>query len=137
VPYDGNPCSPEERICANPPQEWAGQPPPIGGQVNIQFVAYQYPFGILDFDYLTGTTDLHLATVSFEIIDAGVSNGVFGGEGSFVSVFGGVGGPDRIDITDQVSVTGSASMGWVPEPGTALLVGVGLAGLGAVSRRRV
>jgi hypothetical protein len=133
-PFDGVYCTAGDPICATPPGEWVGNLPPIGGQVNIDFISSTFPTGLSGaVDTLgSGTTVAQLARVSFELIGPGTSAGVFGfgNGGNVVGLTGGT------DVTDQVAVSGDVTMSVIPEPTTALLVGLGLVGLGVAGRRR-
>ena len=125
VPFDGNYCTPGDPLCSNAPGEWAGILPAIGGQVNIDFIANTFP------GTTTGDHSELLAIVSFEMIGAGSSNGAFSFDngGNVFSVTG-------TDVAGSVNLTGDAAITVIPEPTTALLVGLGLVGLGVAGRRR-
>ena len=130
-PFDGNVCTGADPLCSNAPGEWVGTLPAIGGQVNVDFVSSTFPTGLsgaLD----NGSTVVQLATVSFELIGFGTSAGAFGfgNGGNVVGLTGGT------DVTDQVATSGAPTMSVIPEPTTALLVGLGLVGLGVAGRRR-
>ena len=139
-PTDGIACATPGDLpsyqCGTAPGEWVGTLPQIGGQVNIDFISSTFPTGLAGaVDTVgTGTTVTQLATVSFELIGAGgsVSAGAFGfgNGGNVVGLTGGT------DVTDQVAVSGDVTMSVIPEPTTALLVGLGLVGLGVAGRRR-
>jgi len=118
---------------ADPPAVWTGTPPPIGGQVNVEFTEFSGQ----------GTeataTHLWLATLTFQDVVGAceddacgyVSNGEwgFGHEGNAFIVNG-------VDVAGtEAFAVGSAWIGVIPEPNTALLVGLGLAGLGWAARR--
>jgi hypothetical protein len=81
-------------------------------------------------------TNVYLSTVFFEAIGAGNSGIDFGfvaASNSFV-ISDGLGG--LTDITASVATQGSTSINIVPEPTTALLIGLGLMGLGVAGRNR-
>jgi hypothetical protein len=71
-----------------------------------------------------------LATLTFQVIGAGFSS---------ISPLLIVGSDEitvaRLSVTGSVTVVPGPTVGWVPEPGTGLLVGLGLAGLGITRRR--
>jgi len=112
---------------ADPPGTWPA--PPAGlAQINVDFIE-------VNLNETSGTaTNQYLATLSFEAIAPGVSamNWSFDNGGNIFNV-------SNVDISDSVSMvntgpyvfTGSA----IPEPTTALLVGLGLIGFGARARR--
>ncbi len=112
---------------ADPPGTWPA--PPAGlAQINVDFIE-------VNLNESNGTaTNQYMATLSFEAAAPGVSNmnWSFDNGGNIFNV-------GNVDISDSVSMvntgpfvfTGSA----IPEPTTALLVGLGLIGLGARARR--
>jgi len=109
----------------NPPVEWAGNLPAIGGQVNLDF-------GEANLGQTTATaTAQFLGTISFVAVNPGTSAGAFGfGNGG--NTFNANGG----EIKGSVGVVGAPTITVIPEPTTALLVGLGLVGLGVAGRRR-
>jgi hypothetical protein len=127
VPFDSNVCSPGNELCSNAPLLWTGNQPAIGKQLNIDFIEHNLG------NTKATATALLLSHVSFELTGVGTSAGEwgFGYGGNVFSIAG-----TDISGTPQVSANGDATMSVVPEPTTALLVGLGLVGLGVAGRRR-
>ena len=113
---------------ADPPALWPAPPPGLA-QVNVDFIE-------VNLNETAGTaTNLYLATLTFEAIGGGLStmNWSFDNGGNIFNVSG-------VDVSGSVSMPNTGSTVFVggppiPEPTTALLVGLGLAGL-AIRRRR-
>ena len=104
---------------ADPPNPWSGTLPPIGGQINVEF--YESNLG----QTVATATHLYLATLSFEVTGVGFEGGSWSFDqlGNTFTAYG-------VDVSDEVSWV------FVPEPTTALLLGLGFAGLGVSARRR-
>ena len=131
----GNTCSLADPLCANPAKLWTGNQPPVGAQVNVSFKE-------TNLNPTTATaTNLLMARLTFEAVGFGTSAGAW----SFTDDFGGtVFSVADVDITapeyaGPLSVTAGGTqplVSVIPEPTTALLVGLGLVGLGVAGRRR-
>ena len=80
-------------------------------------------------------TNEWLATLRFEAVAPGTSYVNIGLIGMIDSLFTVIRDGERIDIRDEIGAVGSTSMTVVPEPTTALLLGVGALLIG-ISRRR-
>lgn len=110
---------------ADPPGLWPA--PPAGlQQINVDFIEVN-----LNNTVATGT-NVFIATLAFEAVGFGVSNGTFSFDngGNIFSV-------NQIPVEGTLAFTsGDATMTVIPEPTTALLVGLGLVGLGVAGRRR-
>jgi hypothetical protein len=95
-------------------------------QVNVDYISTGFP--------TTGTTggtaDL-MATLVFDVIGASGSAAISLSLSSPGNVIG-----DNTGAAIAATTSGSGSISIIPEPTTALLVGLGLAGLGIAGRRR-
>ncbi len=107
---------------------WRGFVPPGLEQVNVVFI--DHAFSNPDSTGGAAGTDVFLGNIAFSLIAQDTTLV----ELNFVDVGGTVFFLDGEDIEETVEVN-AFEVGWVPEPTTALLVGLGLAGLG-VRRRR-
>lgn len=110
---------------ADPHQLWPA--PPAGlNQVNVDFIEVNLNESI-------GTsTNEYLGTLAFEVTGEGTSamNWSFDGGGNIFNVQG-------VAIDEQVSMVNTLPViTTIPEPTTALLVGLGMVGLGVAGRRR-
>jgi hypothetical protein len=116
----------------DPPALWVA-PAPGTEQVDVSFLETANGF-------TTATaTNLYLGTLAFQAVGAGTSEGYWGFQyqtntGVF-RVSDGGGGAINVAGTEAFA-PGSATMSVIPEPTTALLVGLGLVGLGVAGRRR-
>jgi hypothetical protein len=112
----------------NPPAPWGGTLPAIGGQINVDFTE-------ANLARTTATaTNLYLATLTFEVVGPGQSAGEWGfGKGG--NTFS-TGTPPANVAGTLAFANGDAGINVIPEPTTALLVGLGLVGLGVAGRRR-
>ena len=125
VPLDGL-CPVEDPLCGtNAPQLWTGTQPAIGGRVDVEFRAAN------GLSTTATTTSLLIARLAFEVVGFGTT---IGGEWGF-------GQPGDEFVVDGVDIAPGSDIAQgsgpsIPEPSTAVLVGVGLAGLAATRRRR-
>jgi hypothetical protein len=118
---------------SDPPFDWAGNggggtPDGLTGQVNLDFLTNQGATG-----QAQGTaTNEWLGTWAFDI-GSGTSPLVFGfdGGGNVFSING-----DGTTVIPATPILGENYVSTVPEPTTALLVGLGLVGLGVAGRNR-
>jgi hypothetical protein len=109
----------------DPPQMWP-VPPPGLQQVNVDFIEAN-----LNESQATATNQF-MATLTFEATGLGTTamDFSFDNGGNIFNVGG-------ADVSPSVSlVNGGPSVTVIPEPTTALLVGLGLVGLGVAGRRR-
>ena len=112
------------------PAQWPGNSGP--DQYNLDFLI-QPDGALIDGKSTVGTaTNLYLSTLAFEATAPGTFffDWALDKGGNVFSI-----APGATEITDQVSMVGSTFVTVVPEPGTALLVGMGLLALGRVARR--
>jgi hypothetical protein len=103
----------------NPPELWPISPP-IGGQINVEFLA----FSLLQ-DMVATATRAYVATLSFEVVGVGYD----AGEWSFLEE-GNIFQANGVDVADEVKWV------FVPEPTAALLVASGFFGIGLAARAR-
>ena len=132
VPFSDGACPDDTTagMCGNnPPQQWGGNPAPLGAHVNVDFIE-------VNLGTTTATTsNLHISTISFTATGNGsfTPNFSFDNGGNVFSIDGGT------DIKDQVSATfvGGDSV-VVPEPTFAGLAlgALGTVGVLAARRRR-
>ena len=133
--FDGNYCSLGNELCSNAPSIWVGSKPPIGGQVNMDFVAT----GLAP--TISTASNLKLSEIHFNAVGPGSFNPDFSFDygGNVFSIDGtdisdpGYMGPLVVDAT---LVDGTAVS--VPEPGLAGLAlgALGTVGVLATRRRR-
>lgn len=112
----------------DPPGLWIN-PTPGTQQVNVDFIE-------TNLGNTTATaTNLYLATLTFEAVGYGTSTGYWGFAPPTIT---GIFSVNQVDVAGTLAfATGSPTMTVViPEPTTALLVGLGLVGLGVAGRRR-
>lgn len=119
---------------ANPPTDWVA----IGGgavaggltgQINVDFIVNTGAQG-----QAQGTsTNQFLATLAFDATGLGLSPILFSfdGGGNVFSILG-----DGTTVIPATPIIGDNYVNVVPEPTTALLVGLGLVGLGVAGRNR-
>ncbi len=102
---------------------WTGFKPPGLEQVNIVFIEHAL------LPNAASGTGILLGNIAFTFIGVGTTNVGL----DFVNVGGTAFNVNGVELEDTVAVN-SIEVGVIPEPTTALLVGLGLAGVGA-SRR--
>ena len=117
---------------ANPSELWVA---PLPGTEQIEFSFTEVNLGFT----VATATNVYLGTLAFEAVGPGTSEGYWGFQfptdtGVF-RVSDGAGGAVNVADTEAFA-PGSATMSVIPEPTTALLVGLGLVGLGVAGRRR-
>jgi hypothetical protein len=95
-------------------------------QINVDFISSGFP----STGTTGGTADL-MATLVFDVIGASGSAAISLSLSSPGNVIG-----DNTGAAIAATTSGSGSISIIPEPTTALLVGLGLAGLGIAGRRR-
>jgi hypothetical protein len=115
---------------ADPPSIFVGQ----SNLLNIEWVSNTWPN--IGAETTATATNQYLATVTFEAIGAGSSVLDFSFDAPSNSFFisDGLGGVQ--DVQGSVAAVGSTAINIVPEPTTALLIGLGLMGLGVAGRNR-
>ncbi len=108
----------------DPPGLWPSPPPGLE-QINVDFLE-------VNLNPTTATaTDQYLGTLTFELVGPGTSamSWSLDNEGNIFVV-------DQVGIQTDIAPQVSMVVVWAPEPTAALLVGMGLAGLGLRARRR-